>query len=1832
MPEISNNFRLGRMEKDLDDRLVPNGAYRDALNVEVATSEGSDVGALQKVLGNALISGLPTLTNATCIGSVRDTQNNKIYWFIESSTADLIAEYDGTNIDLILVDAGATAKVNGATSSTTTLVVDTNVGTIQVGDTLTGNGVSGDVTVTTVTNQNNLVLSSAQSISDNTDLTFKSVLKFNTSNLILGVNILDQVLYFTDNLNEPRRVDIEYWRAKTGTSLTTSTDLTADKITVIRKSPLNALTYTDLPSTAVSGAGTIYGDQVQILIDGNTSLALSTFTLNSFEAITGITFRLQSNGNAVSPEYLDNNEVTLTNPIGHEAVIRIDSSTGTSPNKIFKATLLSIDSNIADTELGNSVTFATRSELLQWQSNSPYSSDSDLNLNQVFFGTNSSGDAINNYLGLPQGTGNDSIWSTFPVSAFYTVDLSVCIVGAPTLSNSGGSKTQLRLFAQYSLDEGQTWNDLTKINFGSSEASHSGVLDADLQTFLASSKTLCFTHTIAAAQYSTGTNVRYRLKKTGTTSGLISITNVKIDDIDTLEAAQTGTIAAGSNLSLRKNDGTSTNLTDVNPISSGMIIEKVTGDGIPFLTRVESVDFTNSIVVLDKPVTVSTGDHLTFKGTYSAISSTLTEYDAVAKEALGKFQEKFPTFSYRYKYTNNQYSTFAPFSLPAFVPGNFRYLTKDGFNAGMLNSITKITLTGWTTDISSQFSDTANSLIDEIDILYKTSNDQNVYVVDTIKKSGGSFSSTYEVGDNEIYKVLDNIQLLRNFDSVPKRALAQEIIGNRLLYANYTESFNYTGNIVFTIKTITRADPFNQKFSLKSNRTYQFGIVLQDTFGRKTPVFTGENSSKEIDKENSIKNIQFLIKATSTSLPSEITHFKYFIKEISKEYYNIAISNYYDDGEGFAYLAIPSADRNKVSENDYLVFKKQNGTDLSYDGTQDENRFKVIDIKNDPPQILNRDIAVTNSFGCGFGDKFGSQTALVYKKAGMSPVNGFNKIQIAAMGTSNYITADPQALLKPGAKIRFKAVSSLRYTKAYEISSVRTAGNAGSTLTAEVTFKNFFTEDVDQLYDDDNKILGKTTEFVTESETIGNSNFDGKFFVKIKANKILKDNFNTYIDEGDFHVLGSTYTVPASNTSDIGSYKISPSSGTGTTAILTSSNTFNISTTLAEGHGDSKYEDDPFFNNISTGNYIRISDTNLNNSLKFSNYYEITSVTKSGGGSAVAVFTVTLATNPLVSVTTSDVVRIEILNVVKESDSDSSNPAVFEVEPENGLLDLYYETQETFPISLLPTSDSTATAEVFGAVSDSTTVVVDTISSTLIADMLVTGTGISGTVKINTVGSHNVSSKRTLTLSHSVTLDNNTELTFTKYQALSYANSINFGNGVESDRIRDDFNAPVMGKGVRVSTVIEDVYAEETLTNRFIFSQIYNSGTGINRLNQFIIADKITKDINPSHGSIQIIKTRDTDLLALCEDKCFRVQANKDALFTADGNTQVTASTNVLGQIIPYVGEYGISKNPESFAQYGFRAYFTDKERGVVLRLSRDGLSEISSLGMSDFFSDKLANVTSNLFGSYDDRKNSYNLSFTNQANSDPTETISFNERINGWTSRMSFVPETAISLNNNYFSFKAGSIYKHHDTSSHHSKFYGVTLTNKCTVKIIMNQPIGQVKRFKTLNYLGNLGWLLDSITTSESVGAISSDGFIKKEGKFFATLTGSNSDSSSLNADELQVEGLGTISGVSGNVLTFSNGVNSNLQIGDNVYFLLNKDAASYTSLGTATAKTATTVTVSITPSGSITTPENKFVLFDKGGVANQSGLLGFFAEVELKHTTTTAAELFSVGSRIV
>ena len=106
MPKIQQTFVKGKMNKDLDERLVPKGEYRDALNIQVASSEGSDVGAIQNILGNSAhiknsfnkdtnlstnysagsgsldVFGIPN----TCktIGSIKYDKTECIYYFVTS--------------------------------------------------------------------------------------------------------------------------------------------------------------------------------------------------------------------------------------------------------------------------------------------------------------------------------------------------------------------------------------------------------------------------------------------------------------------------------------------------------------------------------------------------------------------------------------------------------------------------------------------------------------------------------------------------------------------------------------------------------------------------------------------------------------------------------------------------------------------------------------------------------------------------------------------------------------------------------------------------------------------------------------------------------------------------------------------------------------------------------------------------------------------------------------------------------------------------------------------------------------------------------------------------------------------------------------------------------------------------------------------------------------------------------------------------------------------------------------------------------------------------------------------------------------------------------------------------------------------------------------------------------------------------------------------------------------------------------------------------------------------------------------------------------------------
>ena len=221
---------------------------------------------------------------------------------------------------------------------------------------------------------------------------------------------------------------------------------------------------------------------------------------------------------------------------------------------------------------------------------------------------------------------------------------------------------------------------------------------------------------------------------------------------------------------------------------------------------------------------------------------------------------------------------------------------------------------------------------------------------------------------------------------------------------------------------------------------------------------------------------------------------------------------------------------------------------------------------------------------------------------------------------------------------------------------------------------------------------------------------------------------------------------------------------------------------------------------------------------------------------------------------------------------------------------------------------------------------------------------------------------------------------------VDYWNCIAFDNGVESMVIGDQVGKAEINKGVKASTVIDE-YGEVRNFSSLIYSGPFIDQTGLNRLNEFSAHDvgnrTIIKDLDEAYGPIRKVYAENTDLIVFQESKVNQVQVDKNALFNADNSTNIASSANFLNQTIPFVGEYGISDNPESFAVYGTQKFWTDKHRGVVLSLTGNQIVEISEQGMKDYFRDNLA-LYDVLIGSYDDYHDQYILTMRDKFN-DPS-------------------------------------------------------------------------------------------------------------------------------------------------------------------------------------------------------------------------------------------------------
>jgi len=1687
MPEIKHQFTGGKMNKDLDERLVPNGEYRDAMNVQVSTSDGSNVGAIQNVLGNSIISGQDFITtDAVCVGSIADEKNNKLYYFIADFYA-IIIEYDTIKKTVIPI------------------IVDTTVGA--------------------------------------------DVLSFDAQHAITGINIIDELLLWTDNKSEPKKINIP--RCKAGTD----------------------------PSGIV---------HTKLMVGGN---------------------------------YDEN--LVYVNGI-NEGLIK--------------------ESHIAVIKKGPSKAPKTIPESAK----------------------------ISGYV-----KGSMELVGVGNVNYFYPI------------GNDGGEVEQGH----------ETWIGLQNID-------------------------------------------RVQVPNGGLSVG--TSPNLVVGDV------------------IRVYNGKAVPQDGEKPIARLLI--KQIEPGQFYYSQAQN----NYEEVSGHPTygaIIAYSHQVAYKVSVSTLIShdfTSGYYFELEQEEHSIFKGKFPRFSTRYKYEDNEYSPVGPYSEVVFIPGKFDYHPTEAYNKGMVNNLKQLILQDFvSTDIPKD--------VVGIDLLYKNEFSPNVYVIKSVDKNDEVWNNgytnplkpkgSYIITTDNVYAQVPSNQLIRPWDNVPKKALAQEVTGNRVVYGNYVQGYNLENELGQKITpklTASIDNRFDSSYStsktrksLKSQRTYNFGILYGDKYGRETPVFTNDKANELITKSSSASSSSIAINIES-SHPSWAEYYKILVKETSSEYYNVAMGRAYDAEDGNVWISFPSIDRNKIDEDTYLVLKKGHEQD---NFILDEARYKVVAIENEAPDYIKtryNPIAEPNMDVHGYLLTGAKQTAL---EGDPRVVEFPSPVQPPFPGQSSftirhYTWSDPYDVdtFRFGLPDMVKAWEDRKNTDIYVSFSNKYREEGDTTSWVDVPIRmtkkyrvmdivklepsGTFTNGVDipDLYFVRlNQSISMEDAFITDNFTDVFQNggqlkphfyrkeienlpeFDGRFFVKLIEDEVLANNIpriaaptsqgwnvdaaiselyylsDSSCDSNEFLIDGGlvgttgenasvtpanwrvnlggpvndyngTYSrwfidatayagsqpngsadvrdfeavqdgVALSDTTSAVNYKIVKDADGDRLADLEDYSivyldmaTDTLGQDEDETWGDGRSLGARFLHGAHTGsytqgdlgdvttnahandfgdgpnnylhlsyggiapqavgaglgslnpntagawnkswwdhyNYDRFWDNNLVPSMNADiaqfaqsqnhviekltygslfrlkgdpNVYKITQVTKrrlynymganriaeglkwyansaddpgassdmnslnaddyvytyninlaiANGIDYSSAFTRTGVNEQVKTMMKPDNARIsyliqyQVLNGQKNHDLDGasstgtpihsndhqafdlggsiinstthgglefvstfttteknilpSNPAIFETEPKEDVdLDIYYEATGKKPIST--TQENILNLVEIGAII--------TVTPTTIVGGVMDGTFVTG-VQNTAVGvwkivlSNKVSLEELGFINGVSTSDNSVRIKFhnddgsfvvakltpftytgggnqpaniqdsglesnqsfasipTSVQTiyvefidntfgLGWWNCWSFGNGVESNRIGDTYNKPFIANGVKASTTVLEDYKEEQRKHGLIYSGIYNSTSGVNSLNQFIAAEKITKDLNPTYGSIQKLHSRSTadgDLIALCEDRVIRILADKDAIFNADGNPQLIATENVLGQAIPYSGEYGISKDPQSFASESYRLYFSDKTRGAIIRLSKDGLTAISDHGMKDWFKDNLK-LSNKLIGSYDDKKDEYNVTLKN--------------------------------------------------------------------------------------------------------------------------------------------------------------------------------------------------------------------------------------------------------------
>lgn len=918
-------------------------------------------------------------------------------------------------------------------------------------------------------------------------------------------------------------------------------------------------------------------------------------------------------------------------------------------------------------------------------------------------------------------------------------------------------------------------------------------------------------------------------------------------------------------------------------------------------------------------------------------------------------ENKFLLFAYRYKYLDGEYSALSPFTNYAFYPKKFDLDYQTMENLGMVNNFNAVRINF----------NTGSKRVTDIEIVFKESGSNTLYMIERFKKSEQDWTDnenrSFVFSNSKIYTTLPKDEIFRDFDNVPRKAKALDYIINRLLFANYLEGYNLINmygediNIDYDVSVITRSiEGTLLPITISSDR-HNLSVDLSG-IDLKTDTrlsFTIELEQNDISGTFQ-GDVDFILNqdyASVTELAND-PDFIMFITEI--------LTNKFEQD----YIATPPANSDVPTLSPFTIVGVS-GTVLTI-GTPSLT-YTIDDTPNDPNDDETHDETYIWDFRGTSTVYFKNVSVDSSMKSNRSYEVGIvyrdkyaRKSTVLTDSTNTVYIPQEYSVNQNKLKVTVKHLAPV-WADTYKLVLKQNKGEY-QTIYANVFYQDGIYRWVllegankDKVKEGDtlivksdlsgpvsNLIKVRVLEVTTKNANFIEGNFD------VDGNEVVEEqglymklkpvgfnmNFNASTSRLFLGYQGLRYPTRCYTSPTFGQYI----NGTFVPYKLKAGSRirifiqFGANGSIAFEHTfDKRYRVQTDYDSVQ--DWFEAEVQNLGQFGKDYTWNGVDDIGPNIGGQGAGQadafnrhsgwdFTPDGSQFWVVAWRKGTASR-HIFTDMKWEIFFSEGDVIFETEPIDSTTEIYYETEQTFKVN-------------------------------------------NGLHEGNLVNQTNSSPAQ-------IEMD-----AFNCYVQ---------GNGAESYRYKDVLNAKWLNIDTRPSSTSVERYREVRRFADMTYGEAYNDSSNVNGINEFNLSRANFKDdINKKYGSIQKIFARNNDVLVLQEDKISKVLYEKDLLMNADGTSNVSSIDKILGTQIPYMGEFGISKNPESFVFDGFNIYFTDTRRGTVMRLAGDGLNEVN-FGMSQYIKDRfrLEDNTAKKAG-FDPYYDEYYVYDSNDAINPPTE------------------------------------------------------------------------------------------------------------------------------------------------------------------------------------------------------------------------------------------------------